>query len=132
MSQENVEAVRTVIEAINRGDIESVIELIDPAAKFDLSERVFNPAVYDGHDGIRRFVAELGEVWDEFRVEPVEFIDAGDTVVVSYRIHARGKGSGVDVELPSSTIYTLRQGRIAAARMYREHAEALEAAGLSE
>jgi hypothetical protein len=76
--------------------------------KYDLSERVFNPAVYEGHDGIRRFVADLDEVWDEFRIEPVEFIDAGETVVVSHRVHARGKGSGVEVELPSTSLYTLR------------------------
>ena len=53
-----------------------------PPSVGTLSERVFNPAVYEGHDGIRRFVAELDEVWDEFRIEPVEFIDAGDAVVV--------------------------------------------------
>jgi ketosteroid isomerase-like protein len=132
MSQENVEIVRRLYDALNRDDIEGAIELTDPAVRYDLSERVFNPAVYEGHDGIRRFAADLNEVWDEFRAEPVEFIDTGETVVVSHRVHARGKGSGVKVELPSSSLYMLRERRVFAIRMYREHADALEAAGLSE
>jgi ketosteroid isomerase-like protein len=132
MSEENMELVRRLYDAVNRGDIEGAIELTDPAVKYDLSERVFNPAVYEGHDGIRRFVADLDEVWEEFRSEPVEFIDVGDTVVVSHRVIARGKGSGVEVELPSSSVYKLRNQKVFAIRMYREHADALEAAGLRE
>jgi ketosteroid isomerase-like protein len=132
MSEENVEIVQRLYDALNRDDIEGAIEWLDPAVRYDLSERVFNPAVYEGHDGIRRFAANLAEVWDEFRTEPVEFIDAGETVVVSHRVRARGKGSGVEVELPSSNLYRLRDRRVFAIRMYREHADALEAAGLSE
>jgi ketosteroid isomerase-like protein len=102
MSQENVEIVRRLYDALNRDDIEGAIEQMDPAVRYDLSERVFNPAVYEGHDGIRRFAADLDEVWDEFRAEPVEFIDAGETVVVSHRVHARGKGSGVEDALAAA------------------------------
>ena len=132
MSQENVEIVRRGYDAFNRGDVEGMIETVDPKARWDLSERVFNPAVYEGHDGIRRFVEEIDEVWDEFHLEPLEYIDAGDKVVVSHLVRGRGKGSGVDVELPSTNVFTLLNGKAIECRMYREHAEALEAAGLSE
>jgi uncharacterized protein len=132
MSQENVEIVRRGYDAFNRGDIEGLIETVEPQIRWDLSERVFNPRVYEGHDGIRRLVEEIDEVWEQFRLEPLEFIDAGDKVVVSHLVRGRGKGSGVDVELPSTTVYTLRNGKLIETRMYREHAEALEAAGLRE
>ncbi len=132
MSQENVEIVRRGYDAFNRGDIEGVIETVGSEVRWDMSERVFNPAVYEGHDGIRRFVKEIDEVWEDFRLEPLEFIDAGDKVVVSHLIHGSGKGSGVDVELPSTSVYTLRGSKVIESRMYRDHAEALEAAGLSE
>jgi ketosteroid isomerase-like protein len=75
---------------------------------------------------------EIEEVWDDFRLEPLEFIDAGDKVVVSHIVRGRGKGSGVEVELPSTNVYTLRDGLMTEVRMYREHAQALEAAGLRE
>ncbi len=44
-----------------------VIEMGDPAIRVDMSERVFNPTVYEGHEGSRRFWAEIDEVWDDFR-----------------------------------------------------------------
>ncbi len=132
MSQENVEVVRRGYDAFNRGDIEGVIETVGAEVRCDMSERVFNPGVYEGHDGIRRFVEEIDEVWEDFRLEPLEFIDAGDKVVVSHLIRGSGKGSGVDVELPSTSVYTLRASKVIESRMYREHAEALEAAGLRE
>jgi ketosteroid isomerase-like protein len=132
MSQENVEIVRRGYEAFNGRDIEGMIDTVDPHARWDLSERVFNPAVYEGHDGIRRFIEEIDEVWDHLRLEPLKFIDAGDKVVVSHLVRGRGKGSGVDVELPSTSVYTLRNGKVIESRMYREHGDALQAAGLSE
>ena len=83
MSQENVEIVRRVYDATLHGETERVIELLDPRIRLDMSERVFNPAVYEGHEGSRRFFAEIDEVWDDFRAEPLEFIDAGENVVVA-------------------------------------------------
>jgi len=131
MSRENVEIVRLLLyEAANRGDLDGALDLLDASIHLDFSERVFNPATYQGHDGARRFYAELDEVWDDFRTEPVEFIEAGDKVVVPHRIHGVGKGSGVEVELPSTSICTLRDGKVVAIRMYRDHGRALEAAGL--
>ena len=64
MSHENVEIVRRVYDATLHGETERVIELLDPRIRLDMSERVFNPAVYEGHEGSRRFFAEIDEVWD--------------------------------------------------------------------
>ena len=132
MSEENVEIVRRFYEAQLRGETERVIEMADPAIRVDMSERVFNPTVYEGHEGSRRFYAEIDEIWDDFRVEPLEFIDAGDKVVVSHLVRGRGKGSGVEVEWPSTSVYTLRDGLVTGVHMYRDHTDALEAAGLRE
>ncbi len=132
MSQENVEVVRQLYDANLEGETEAAIELLDPAVRVDMSERVFNPGFYEGHDGYRRLAREIQEVWEDFRVEPLEFIDTGDKVVVSHMVRGRGKGSGVEVELPSTTVYTLREGLVIELHMYREHSQALEAAGLRE
>ena len=132
MSQENVEIVRRVYDATLHGETERVIELLDPRIRLDMSERVFNPAVYEGHEGSRRFFAEIDEVWDDFRAEPLEFIDAGENVVVAHMVRGRGKESGVEVELPSTSVYTVHDGLVTAIHMYRDHGRALEAAGLRE
>jgi ketosteroid isomerase-like protein len=132
MAQENVEIVRRGYDAFNRGDVEGIIEMSEPDMRWDMSERVFNPRVYEGHDGIRGLFEDIDEIWEDFRLKPLEFIDAGDKVVVPHLVRGRGKGGGVDVELPSTSVYTLRNGKIVEAHMFRDHRAALEAAGLSE
>jgi ketosteroid isomerase-like protein len=58
--------------------------------------------------------------------------DAGESVVVAHMMRGRGKESGVEVELPSTNVYTVHDGLVTAIHMYRDHGRALEVAGLSE
>lgn len=57
MPDENVETVRRAHEALNAGEVETLIALCDSCFRLDMSDRVFNPAVYQGHEGIRAFTA---------------------------------------------------------------------------
>ena len=68
---------------------------------------------------------------DESSAEPVsEFVEAGGTVAVRvlWRTSSRGHDTGMEV----TVVYTVRSGRIAAIEFFRDHPEALEAAGLRE
>jgi ketosteroid isomerase-like protein len=54
-------------------------------------------------------------------------------VVSVQTIHARGRGSGVAVDLAHvATVWTFRQGKIVRVALFTSRAEALEAVGLSE
>jgi ketosteroid isomerase-like protein len=78
-------------------------------------------------------LAEMDNVWDEMRVDPQEFMDGGDRVVVIGRLVGKGKGSGVEIDQPDHQILTVREGRIVRlAYGYTDRAEVLEAAGLRE
>jgi phage terminase small subunit len=104
-----------------------------PAVGVDLSRNVFNPGVHRGLDAYRHFVEQVDEMWEDFQIEPEEFIDAGDNVFVASRMSGRGRGSGVEVEMRAFAIWTLREGKVSRiAAGYRDRAEALEAAGLRE
>ena len=97
-----------------------------------MSRRVFNPATYHGIDGLVQLGAEIREVWDEWRITPERFIDAGDRVVVLETIRARGRGSGVELQSGrSATIWTLRDGRVARVQIGFDPQEALKAVGLA-
>src|ERR1700752_991289 len=88
-------------------------DLLPADVEIDMSRRVFNPAVYHGIAGLRRLNDEIRDVWEEFRVVPEQFIDAGDRVVVLETSHARGRGSGVELETETyATIWTLRDGPV--------------------
>jgi len=68
----------------------------------------------------------------EHRVEPVRFVDGGERVVVIQHEYQRGKGSGVEVEIDTATVFDLRGGRILRIQPYMNPAAALEAVGLPE
>jgi ketosteroid isomerase-like protein len=134
MSQENLEIVRRCAEFMNRRDLSQLFELVDPEIEVDLSRNIFNPDIYRGHAGLERWRSVIDDVWDDFRGVIEETIDAGDDkVVAAATIHGTGKGSGVEVKMQLFQVWTLRDSKVV--RLvggYRDRAEALEAAGLSE
>jgi len=83
---------------------------------------------YRGFDGFVRFVENWGEAWAEWSMDPQEFIDAGDQVVVFLRMKATGH-SGVSVERDDAIVYTVEGGVITRIDYYNNRPEALEAAG---
>ena len=129
MSQENVEIVRRAHQALNGGDMDALVVLCDVDFRLDMSDRVFNPEVYAGHDGIRRFYSEVRDVWASYVWEPEELMEVGDNVVALLRSSARGRGSGVEVERRTAMVWTVREGRATALRFFRDRDEALKAVG---
>jgi len=132
MSQQNVEVVRRCIESFARRDLSLLTALIDPAVVLDLSRNVFNSAIFEGHDGVRRFFEQPDEMWEDFEVDPEELLDGGDQVVVALRMSGKGR-EGVAVEDRIFQVWDLRDGKVVRLTGgYRDRAEALEAAGLPE
>jgi ketosteroid isomerase-like protein len=132
VSDQNVAIVRSALEALNAGDIDSLVELCDPGFRLDMSERVLNPATYDGHEGIRRFHGEVYEVWAEFMWEPEELHDAGERVVALLHSHGRGRGSGLEIDRNVAMVWTVRDGKAVGLRFYIDQSDALKAAGLDD
>ena len=72
-------------------------------------------------------------MWGELVQEPVEFIDAGEDLVVAViAMHGQGKGSRALLDAPAVWVHELRAGKIAHMRAFTTKAQALEAAGLRE
>jgi ketosteroid isomerase-like protein len=131
MSQENVDVVRTAVDAYNRGDIESLLSLAAPAFELDLS-RAAGPmhGVYARAE-VLGFWAEVRDSWESVRVEPHEFIEAGPHVVVPWTMHFSGR-DGIEVQARVTWVWTFGQQAIERLTMYQERRDALEAVGLSE
>jgi uncharacterized protein len=131
MSQENVEVVRRGYERFNRTG-EADYSVLDPEIVYDVSRRTFDPLVFHGHDGVREFLALIRDQWASMRIEPQEFVDAGDMVVVSIRLVGVGKESGVETAANAAHLWTFRNGKIVRQTVFQTMEEAIEAAGLSE
>jgi uncharacterized protein len=131
MSKENLELVRRLHDRLNGGDVEGLVELCAPGFQLDMSERIFNPETYEGHDGIRRFYADVRDIWEQYRWAPEELIDAPPRVVALVRAQGRGRGSGLEIDRRVALVWTLDRGRATALRLYVDPKNAIEAVGLS-
>jgi ketosteroid isomerase-like protein len=138
MSQENVEAVRQWVDAINAGNSDRLVELADPEVDYlpYLAALAGTAGAYRGHEGLRRYVQDLSEAWSEYAVEIHQLEDRGDQVLMEGRLRGKGRRSGLDVDSVMAWLHTFRpgsgEGRYLRLRFFESRAEALEAAGLSE
>ncbi len=135
MSQENVEAFKRGLEAGNRRDVETLLEVLDPEVTWHSALHALlggETTVFRGHDGVREMLRDLYEAFDEIEIEISEIRDLGDRLVAIGRNRARGKASGADVESPFGFVTEFKNGKALVMRGYLDPKEALEAAGLRE
>jgi hypothetical protein len=132
MSQANVEDFVDGAAALNRGDVEHWVrgttqDVVIIAAR----SAVEGPFV--GHEGVRKFFADNATNFELFQVRLDDVRDLGeDRVLVIGTIHIRGRGAGVETDVPMAGIATYREGKLSRWEDFRERRAALEAAGLEE
>jgi ketosteroid isomerase-like protein len=131
MSQENVEIVKAWYDAWNREDWDAMLKDAAPGFEVDFSRSDGPLAGVFGLDQIRRLTEEFFETWESARLEPHEFIEAGDLVVVPGTQHVKGRG-GIEVAARGAFVWTIRNGAIERMVMYQSRQDALEDLGLSE
>ena len=152
--------VRALFDAWNRGDLDAlfrqagygidsgltppgselerfsdVLALIDPEVEVEppLTGVTSGGVTHHGHEGLLKVVVEFWSQFDERRSELKECIPAGgDRVITTVLHHARGKLSGVEVEMWQHQVWTLRDGKVVRWQMFLNREETLEAVGLSE
>ena len=135
MSQENVEIVRRVSDAYNRGDVEAMLDELHPEVEWHpwLQLQLGGEAtVYRGHQGVQTGIGELEEAFSEIQAEQSEIRDLGERVVAIGRHRARGKESGAITESPLAWIVEFESGKVIRVREFLDPEEALGAVGLSE
>jgi uncharacterized protein len=133
MSQENIEVARRGYDAYNRDGPYAIIDYLDPAIEWGTPEQdPYMTGTYQGHDGVRRFLDEFFELFEEARIEPEEFIEAGDRLVVPFLFTARTRETGIEVSERWAHVWTIKKGKAVRLDQYTDPDRALEAAGLSE
>lgn len=128
MADENVEIVRRAHEALNAGDIDALIALCDASFRLDMSDRVFNPAVYHGHEGIRAFYLEVMDIWESFTWELTQAEEHGGVVVALLQSTGKARGSGLELDRRGAMVWRVDGGTALSLTFYRDPAEALAAA----
>jgi len=130
MSQENVEIAQSVFRRWNAGERAFADEEIHPDAVL-VSRLLGNPV--RGREGVRRYLREIDEQFDEWTLAIEEWHDAGDCVAALGHVHLHGRRSGVAFDQPIGILFEIRGGQLFRFETFLdEPAAALKAAGLHE
>jgi ketosteroid isomerase-like protein len=130
-------AARLAVEAYNRRDMDAVGIGYHPEFEYHparnwVESGLLEPS-YRGLEGHKRYVASTAEVFGaEVYVRPVELVDAGERFAVLANVPMRAQASGISLTEAFALVTTLKDGLVFRVQEYYDHAEALEAVGLSE
>jgi ketosteroid isomerase-like protein len=128
MAADDVQVLRDAYAAFARQDIPAVLAAFDEDITWTTSDSLPFGGTVRGHDGVLGFFGSLGEQFTEISVEPVEFIDAGDTIVVITRDHVAGPNGSADTEVVH--LWRMRDGKAVSFTEYADAAPALQVLGL--
>ena len=130
MAESNVDLIRTAFEGYAREGYESMLPLL--ASDFELTTPpglAAEPDTYRGQDGMRRYFESFYDVMEEIRIEPKEFREIEDWVVVPFAMSARGRATGLKAGIDGVMAWRLRDGKAIRCLVFAELDEALAAVG---
>lgn len=132
MPQENVRLVERAIAAINARDVENYRACCTENVKLETPMAAVG-GVYEGIDGIRRFLTDIEDAVPDWRIEleGVEEVDS-KRVLAFLRNSSTGRASGVRMAWSQTNVYDLIDGKISHIRIFVDRQEALKAVGLEE
>jgi ketosteroid isomerase-like protein len=132
MSQENVELIRRMNDALIREDWDDVFLNTHPDFEVTFKEGP-RAGTHRGREALQEVVDDLRAGFESWIFEPLDFVESGDqvVVVVNNRLRPKGGTSG-EFEYRNGFIWTIRDGTIRSVVGYPTPEAALEAAGLSE
>jgi ketosteroid isomerase-like protein len=130
MAQENVETIRAVYAAYNRGDFDALPKPLHPDIEVVPAG---DQTPIKGAAQVRAWMEP--DAFESQMIEPLDLRAVGNKVLVRARTKIRGAGSGIEAEFLFWSVWTFDElGFATRVEIYLEHqeADALEAAGLSE
>ncbi len=130
MPEENLAVARAFAEAFNRWDVDWILEHVAEEIEF-IPLRAATEGAFHGRDGVRRFLRDTKESFDVFQVENREMESVEDRVVSVGTIRIKGRGSGIETEVPTASVATFRNGLITRFEDFGDRRRAFEAAGLA-
>jgi ketosteroid isomerase-like protein len=124
--------MRRGYEAFNRGDVDAMLELIDPdVAMFETPESPERVEQHS-HQGVIDYLKSVREVFEVWRLEPISFTENGDKLLVELHQHARGKGSGLEIDGRIFHVWTIRDDKGTRIEAYTDPSTARRVAGLEQ
>jgi ketosteroid isomerase-like protein len=128
MAQENVELVRSMLEAWEADGFEAAknafdaeVEVVDLQSAMGMRDRARGP------DELLRLAQQWTEIFDDWGMDVCDLVDlGGEWVLADVSLRGVGRDSGIPVSNRQFEVYRLVGGRIVEMRVgFHERAEAL-------
>lgn len=123
----NVDLARSAYQAFGQGDLATLQEMFAEDAVWVTSDELPLGGETRGRDAIMGNFAQIPNYWTSFSVEPEEFIDAGEYVVVRGTQRAgNDKGS---FEAPYLHLLKIEDGKTVRGEFFTDSAKAAKLLG---
>ena len=130
MAEEYVERLRRGYAAFNEGGVEAIIDQVAPELEFSDRESAPDRETFVGGEGIVELVRLNLEAFDQLELEVLDFVDAGEVVLVLVRMQVRGRASGVALDTEACHAWQFSEGHARRMQVYASKQRAIEALGL--
>jgi uncharacterized protein len=123
MSQQNLENVRRLFEAVEERDIGGVLAAYAPEIVIRDAESLPYGGVHSGLEGAKQHVEGAAQTWNHLQ-PPAErkmdavFLDAEDYVIVLWQLKGLAASSGKKLDSPVVSVYKMRDGKIVESQMF--------------
>jgi uncharacterized protein len=130
MSQQNVQLAQQGYSAFGRGDLDAVGQTFADDVEWWTSDELPQGGEVKGRDDVIGNFARIPDYWSEFSVEPSEFVDAGETLVIVRGVQrAKAKDTGATFEAPFVHVFEIAGGQVTRGEFFGDSAKAAKALG---
>jgi ketosteroid isomerase-like protein len=117
----SVAVVEQLFDAFARRDADGMIEVMAEDVVFEpASSELAAREPYEGHSGMRQYLADVARTWAEFRVTIHEYHGVGERVLARGRVYARSASPAFISDSEIAFIWRVRDGRIVHGRTYTD------------
>ena len=118
------ESVEAAYAALNRGDVDSFIALLDPEAVWEWPKGMIDTDTFRGPEGARRGMRAFHESWGELHYVLDEVLEGDDEVFAIVRYVGSGRVSGIPVDELVAHLWEFKGRRVVRLRMFADAAKA--------
>jgi uncharacterized protein len=124
----NVDLIRNLYQAFAQGDVSTVLGAMDADIEWTEAEGFPYGGTYRGAQAIVENVfMKLATEWDDYRVEPNEFLDAGDKIVALGNYSGAYKATGRSMSVPFAHVWSVSDGKVVKFVQYTDTLKVSEA-----
>jgi ketosteroid isomerase-like protein len=126
MNEDNEALIGRLFSAFNRRDTDSIVALCSLSMEFGAvtGEEVGREAPYSGREGLREYLTDVEQVWDELLITPSTIECRGEQLLVCGRVYARSRELGIR-DMPAAWIWQVRDGLFVRGEVFADPARAI-------